>query len=161
MSPWFKRPEVSSPLAESPVRFVSAATAINASRRQIWDLIKPPEKAELLAPGVVCGFRAPAVEGFGEIQVFISMLGGAEHVFAVEVMEEIPEELAITRYLGDEDPAARMRYFVYADDDGATILDVGRYFTLPAEEAENFAKYEDRYKSGCRRYVEKVKAFFG
>lgn len=49
--------------------YVSASTSINAPRQLIWDLIKPAEKAPLLSPETVCGFRAPDVEGLGEMHV--------------------------------------------------------------------------------------------
>ncbi|BCW57667.1 MULTISPECIES: hypothetical protein [Micrococcaceae] len=48
-------------------------------------------------------------------------------------MEEIPCELAITRYMGDEDPAARFQYVVRAADDGTSVFEIGKYFTLPPD----------------------------
>ncbi|MFF2244259.1 SRPBCC family protein [Arthrobacter sp. NPDC058130] len=158
MSPLFERKKFSPPAAEVSMHYVSAATAINASRRQVWDFIKPPENSVLVHPEIVRGFRSPGVEGAGEIQVFISMRDGAEHVSALEVMEEIPEELAITRTLGNEDPAARGRTSLRVGDDGATVLEHGQYFTLPTE-AAHFYQYEQHYKLFCRQYVERVKAF--
>ncbi|WP_157367117.1 hypothetical protein [Arthrobacter sp. M2012083] len=160
MSPWFKKSTATSPLAEAPVYFVSASTPIKASRELIWDLIKPAEKGPLLSPETVCGFRAPDVEGLGEIQVFISVRAGVEHVSAVEVMEEIPRELAITRTMGDEDPAARLRYALHTADDGTSVFEVGKYFTLPPEESENLARYERNYELLCQHYVERVRSFF-
>ncbi|MHC6221739.1 hypothetical protein [Arthrobacter sp. MMS24-S77] len=160
MNPWFKRSQVASLLAEAPVYFVSASTAVSATPGEIWELIKPAEKGPLLSPEVVCGFRAPDVEGLGEIQVFISARAGVEHVSALEVMEEIPQELAITRILGDEDPTARGRTVLRAGDGRTTILELGQYFSLPAEEAGNLPKYEQHYELYCRQYVERVKAFF-
>jgi hypothetical protein len=159
MTPWFERQKVTPPAADAFVHYVSAAAAINASRRQVWDFIKPPENSVLVSPDVVRGFRAPGAEGAGEIQVFISMRDGLEHISAIEVMEEIPLELAITRTLGDEDRAARGRTFLQAGERGATVLEHGQYFTLPAEEAGYFNRYEQHYKLYCRQYVERVKAF--
>lgn len=157
MSPWFKKSTAASPLAEAPVYFVSASTPIKASRELIWDLIKPAEKAPLLSPETVCGFRAPDVEGLGEIQVFISVVAGVEHVSVVEVMEEIPGEMAITRNIGDEDPAARLRYTLHSADDGTSVFEIGKYFTLPPDESENLAKYERNYEFLSQQYVERVK----
>lgn len=157
MSPWFKRSAVTSPLTEAPVYFVSASTAIRATPELIWDLIKPAEKGPLLSPDVVCGFRAPDVEGLGEIQVFISVRAGVENVSAVEVMEEIPCELAITRYMGDEDPAARFQYVVHTADDGTSVFEIGKYFTLPPDESENLDRYERNYELLCQQYVDRVK----
>jgi|GEM_PF-5252033 len=158
MNPWFKKPLATSVLAEAPVYFVSASAAIHASAEQVWDLIKPAEKGPLLSPDVVCGFRAPNIEGRGEIQVFISVRAGVEQVSAVEVVEEIPQEMAIVRKLGEEDPAGRLQYSISVDDAGTTHLDVGQYFTLPAEESDNLARYEQHYKLGCQQYVERVRA---
>lgn len=159
MSSWFERQKVTPPAAEASVHYVSAATTVNASRRQVWDFIKPPENSVLLSPEVVRGFRAPGVEGAGEIQVFISVRDGVEHVSALEVMEEIGQELAVTRRLGDEDPAARGRTVLRVDEGGATVLEQGQYFTLPAEAAGYFREYEQHHKLFCRQYVERVKAF--
>lgn len=158
MSPWFERRSATPPVAAASVHYVSASTAIYASQRQVWDLIQPPENSVLLSPDVVRGFRAPMVEGAGEIQVFISFRDGVEHVSALEVLEEIPQELAITRSLGAEDPAARMRTFLRPGEGGATVLEVGQYFSLPAESASNFFQYEQHYKLYLRQYVERVKA---
>jgi hypothetical protein len=105
MSPWFERQQVTAPVADDTVHYVSAATVINASRKQVWDFVKPPENSVFLQPDVVRGFRAPGPEGAGEIQVFISIREGVECVSALEIVEEIPQELAITRTLGGEDPA--------------------------------------------------------
>lgn len=68
MGPWFERQKVTPPVAEAFVHYVSAATAINASRRRVWDFIKPAENSVLVSPDVVRGFRAPGAEGAGEIQ---------------------------------------------------------------------------------------------
>ena len=159
MSPWFETRTAKLQIAEASVHYVSAATAINASRKQVWDFIKPPENSVLLNRDIVRGFRAPGMEDAGEIQVFISVRDAAEYVSAVEVMEEIPQELAVTRTLGGEDPAARGRTVLHVNDDGATVLEHGHYFTLPAQAAGSFRQYEQHYKLFCRQYVERVKAF--
>ncbi|MET4622825.1 hypothetical protein ABIE18_004304 [Arthrobacter sp. 2762] len=159
MSPWFERQKVTPPAVEPTVHYVSASAAINASRQRVWDFIKPAENSVLVSPDVVRGFRAPGEEGAGEIQVFISMRDGLEHVSAIEVVEEIPLELAITRTLGDKDPHARGRTFLQGAADGATVLEHGLYFSLPGEAAGHFHQYEQHYRLHCRQYVERVKAF--
>jgi hypothetical protein len=146
------------PVAGPAAYYVSASTAINASQRQVWDFIKPPENSVLLSPDVVRGFRAPGVEGVGEIQVFISVRDGVEHVSALEVVEEIPLELAITRTLGAEDPAARGRTFLRPGDGGATVLEVGQHFSLPEGSEGYLFQHEQHYKLYFRQYVERVKA---
>jgi hypothetical protein len=110
-------------------------------------------------PDVVRGFRAPGVEGAGGIQVFISVRDGVEHVSAIEVVHEITQELAITRTLGGEDPAARGRDYLQDGQGGTTVLEHGRYFSLPAESAVLLDRHEQHYKLFCRQYVERVKAF--
>ncbi|MCB5273731.1 hypothetical protein BJG92_01255 [Arthrobacter sp. SO5] len=110
-------------------------------------------------PDIVCGFKAPGTEGVGELQVFISIRDGLERVSALEVMEEIPQELAITRSVGGEDPAGRGRTVLRDGDDGATVLEHGQYFTLPAGAAGYLGEYERQHRLYCRQYVERVKAF--
>lgn len=85
--------------------------------------------------GGVRAFWSPGREGEGEIQVFISVRDGVETVSALEVVHEIPQELAITRSIGDTDAAARGRDFLRDGEDGTTVLEHGSYFTLPAEAA--------------------------
>lgn len=141
------------------MHYVGASTSIKASRQQVWDFIKPAENSVLIDPDVVCAFRSPGREGEGEIQVFISVRDGVETVSALEVVHEIPQELAITRSIGDTDTAARGRDFLRDGEDGTTVLEHGSYFTLPAEAAGYFPQYEQRYKLHARQYVERVKAF--
>lgn len=159
MSPWFERRSGMQPVAEASVHYVSASATIYASPRQVWDFIQPPENSVLLFPDVVRGFRAPPVEGAGEIQVFISVRDGVEQVSALEVLEEIPQQLAITRSLGAEDPAARTRTFLRPGEGGATVLEVGQYFSLPAEAGGYVFQHEQHYRLYFREYVERVKAF--
>jgi hypothetical protein len=159
MSPLVERKKVMPSTAESSMRYVSAATAIHATRRQVWEFIKPPENSVLMDPDIVRGFTAPGLEGAGEVQVFISIRDGLERVSALEVMEEIPQELAITRTLGGEDPAARGRTSLRDGDGGATVLEHGQYFTLPPWPAEYVHEYEQQHRLYCRQYVERVKAF--
>jgi hypothetical protein len=125
----------------------------------VWDFIKPAENSVLVDQDVVRAFRAPEREGENEIQVFISVCDGVETVSALEVVHEIPQELAITRSVGDTDPAARGRDCLRDGEDGTTILEHGSYFTLPAEAAAYFFQYEQQYKLHARQYVERVKAF--
>jgi hypothetical protein len=142
----------------APVHYVSAATTIRAPRQDVWEFIKPPENSVLLDPQVIRGFRAPSLEGAPELQVFISMRDGVETVSAIEVLQEVPGELAITRTLGDPDPAKRGRDFLADADGGGTLLEHGLYFTLPAEARGRFRHYEQHYRLHCQQYVERVKS---
>ncbi|SEP85468.1 SRPBCC family protein [Arthrobacter sp. OV608] len=160
MGPWFERQKATAPAVADSIHYVSAVTVINASRQQVWDFIKPPENSVFLSPDVVRGFTAPGHEGAGELQIFISVLDGVEHVSALEVVQEIPHELAVTRSVGGDDPAARGRTSLQIGDDGATtLLEHGQYFTLPGDAAGCFEQYERHYKHFCRQYVERVKVF--
>ena len=70
-------------------------------------------------------------------------------------MEEIPQELAINRTLGE-----RIQLRGDGDaDGGTTVLEHGQYFTLPAGAAGYFDEYEQQHRLYCRQYVERVKAF--
>lgn len=84
---------------------------------------------------------------------------GVETVSALDIVHEIPQELAITRSIGDTDTAARGRDFLCDGENGTTLLEHGSYFTLPAEGAGYFPQYEQQYKLHARQYVERVKAF--
>jgi hypothetical protein len=77
----------------------------------------------------------------------------------LEIVQEIPYELAVTRTLGGEDLAARGRDFLQDGEGGTTVLEHGRYFSLPAEAAVLFERHEQHYKLFCRQYVERVKAY--
>lgn len=161
MSGWFQRRQVPLPAVpiDNVVHYVSASTSIAASRTQVWQLIKPAEKAILVDPDVVRGFSSPSRDDVREIQVFISMRDGVEQISAIEVVEEIPFELAVTRSIGaTEDPSARGRDFLRETSEGATILEHGQYFTLPLHAQGKLREYELHYREFCQRYVERVKA---
>ncbi|WP_461164453.1 hypothetical protein [Arthrobacter sp. R4-81] len=144
---------------DNVVHYVSASTSIAASRRQVWQLIKPAENAILVDPDIVRGFSSPSRDDVREIQVFISMRDGLEQVSAIEVVEEIPFELAVTRSIGaTEDPSARGRDFLRETSEGATILEHGQYFTLPLQAQGQLKEYELHYREFCWQYVERVKA---
>lgn len=155
MSPWFERRR---PQQAPVVHYVSAAAAIRATREEVWNFIKPVENTPLIEPEVVRAFSAPKVEGANEIQVSISVRDGLEHVSAVEVEREVPYELAITRVMGDPDPAARNRDVLQDAGDGLTSLEHGHYFTLPAEAAGQLGHYQQHYRAYCKQYVERVRA---
>ena len=117
------------------MHYVSASGTIRATRQEIWSFIKPAESSVLLDPDVVRGFSAPGAKGVGEIQVFISVRDGVEQVSAIRVEQEIPNELAVTRTIGDPDPSARSRDFLQDAGDGTTMIEHGLYFSLSAEAA--------------------------
>jgi hypothetical protein len=96
----------------------------DAGSRLVWEFIKPPESSVLTNPDIVRGFTAPGIGSAAEVQVFISVRDGLERVSALEVMEEIPQELAITRSPG-VDSAARGRTSLRDGEGGAMVLEHG------------------------------------
>ncbi|MFB9404654.1 hypothetical protein [Pseudarthrobacter polychromogenes] len=158
MSPWFDRRQPAPAPVAASVHYVSASTNINATRQEVWNFIKPAESSVLVDPQVVRGFSAPGVEGAGEIQVFIYIRDGIEHLAAIEVEHVIPYELAVTRTIGDPDSSARSRDFLYDADEGTTVLERGQYFTLPGEAVGQFSQFERHFKLQCQQYVERVRA---
>lgn len=159
MSSWFRKKHITVPnsYVDDVVHYVSASMPIRATRQQVWDFIKPAENAALFDPDIVRGFSAPGPSGVGQIQVFLSVREGAEFVSAVEVIEEIPLELAVTRQIGSQDPSARGRDFLKETDQG-TILEHGRYFSLPLHAHGHLREYEQHYRSFCQQYLERIKA---
>ncbi|WP_457962574.1 SRPBCC family protein [Arthrobacter sp. D1-29] len=137
---------------------MSASAVIDAPRQQVWDLIKPAENGVLVDPEIVRGFSTPPFNGAGEIQVFIEVRNGVERVSAIEVVHEIPYEIAITRPIGHTDPTSRGRNTLQDTDNGATILEHGEHFSLPPGEAAYLSHYEYHHKLFCQQYVERVKA---
>ncbi|MCA1007801.1 SRPBCC family protein [Rhodococcus hoagii] len=153
MGKWFERAQV----PKDQVLQVSSSVEIAIPRRQVWDLIKPAESSMLLDPSVVRSFRAPGTpEGVGEIQVFISRVDGREHVGAIEVVDEVSGEYAMTRQIGDADDAARLTYLL-ADTPGGTRLEQRSVFTVPAAHAEYVPTYLEHYHVGIESYLHRVK----
>lgn len=159
MTSWFRKEHVTVPNSyiDDVVHYVSASVPIRATRQQVWDFIKPAENAVLFDPDIVRGFSAPGPSGVGQIQVFLSVREGVESVSAVELIEEIPLELAITRQIGSQDPSAKGRDFLRETDIG-TILEHGRYFSLPLHAHGHLREYEQHYRSFCQQYIVRVKA---
>lgn len=91
--------------------------------------------------------------------MFISIQDGQENVSALEVVEEVPLELAVTRPLGGKDSSARSRTTLRPGEGATTVLEVGHYFSIPAGAERNIHEYEQRYRRHSRRCVERVKAF--
>ncbi|MHA7191889.1 SRPBCC family protein [Arthrobacter sp. MDT2-16] len=85
-------------------------------------MIKPAEAAMFLEPTVVNAFQVTGTpEGVGEMQGFISHREGQEHVHLIEIVEEIPEQLAVIRHVGSNDPAARTTYRLTPDSTGTSL----------------------------------------
>ena len=110
---------------------VSASVDISATRQSVWSLIKPAENGPLLSPHILRGFHVPGTpEGVGEIQGFLTVHDGRRHVVAIELVEEIPGELAVTRVLGTLDDASRSTYAL-SDVPGGCRFEQRERFTVP------------------------------
>ncbi|WP_043498296.1 SRPBCC family protein [Georgenia sp. SUBG003] len=110
---------------------VSASVDVRASRQSVWSLIKPAENGPLLSPHIVRGFHVPGTpEGVGEIQGFITVHDGRKHFVGIELVAEVPEQLAVTRVLGTLDDASRSTYAL-ADIPGGCRFEQRERFTVP------------------------------
>jgi hypothetical protein len=110
---------------------VLASVDIGASRQSVWALIKPAENGPLLSPHIVRGFHVPGTpEGVGELQGFITVHDGRKHFVGIEIVAEVPEQLAVTRVLGTLDDASRSTYAL-SDIPGGCRLEQRERFTVP------------------------------
>ena len=131
MRKWFQRDY--HPLLDGGPEIVevSASVEIRASRRDVWSLIKPAENGPLLSPHIVRGFHVPGTpEGVGEIQGFITVHDGREHLVGIELVAEVPGQLAVTRVLGTLDDASRSTYAL-SDIPGGCRFEQRERFTVP------------------------------
>ena len=118
----------------------------------VWALIRPAESALTLTGGVYHAASVPAVDGGpGELQCFFSRNG---HIGVIEVVEEIPEQLAVTRHLLPAGGAAVLTtYRLEAMAEGAKLI-VESEFELP----ENVAMDQDMWRRYWTHYFDKVRA---
>ena len=74
--------------------------------QEVWDLVRPAESAVGLTDETVRAYTEPGTGGgVGEVQVFFHVHDdGAQHVLKLEVVEERPPFLAVTRSLEAEAP---------------------------------------------------------
>ncbi|QCU78674.1 SRPBCC family protein [Citricoccus sp. SGAir0253] len=137
---------------------VAADIDIGAPRQAVWDLIKPAENAHLLDPEVTRAFRAEGTPtGTGEIQVFIYNSDGEEHVSAVEVIDEVPGEYAITRSFGGT-VSALGGYFL-TDTATGTRLEKRVKFVPPPNMGWIRRPDMKQCARGINVYLKRVKAF--
>ncbi|MEV7660554.1 hypothetical protein [Paenarthrobacter sp. NPDC089316] len=97
----------------------------------VWALVRPAESPLSFVDGVYHAISVPAVDGGpGELQCFFHRNG---EIGAIEVLEEIPEQMAVTRSLL---PAGRMdmetRYRLEATGRGSRLT-IETDFELPSE----------------------------
>jgi len=115
---------------------LAADVEINAPRQAVWDLIKPAENAPMFDAEYTRAFRAEgSPNGAGEIQIFISNVDGRERVSAIEVIEEIPGQYAVTRTIGGDQLSPFVGYFL-SDTATGSRLEQRYKFVVPREQVE-------------------------
>jgi uncharacterized protein YndB with AHSA1/START domain len=134
-----------------------AAMVIFAPRQLVWDLIKPAENAPMLDPQVMRAFKAEGTpSGIGEIQVFIYMVNGTEHVAAAEVTDEVPGEYAITRSIGGGEFPPRIGYFL-TDTATGTRLEIRHKIIVPRRQAAQVRHLVPGYEMSARASLQRIK----
>ncbi|GAA4287868.1 SRPBCC family protein [Georgenia daeguensis] len=132
MKKWFQRDY--RPLLDAgngEVIEVSASVEIAATRQSVWALIKPAENGPLLSPHILRGFHVPGTpEGTGEVQGFLTVHEGRKHIVGIELVDEVPGTIAVTRVLGSLDDASRSTY-VLGDIPGGCRFEQRERFTVP------------------------------
>lgn len=144
-------------LAGDEVLRVSSSSHIRASPAEVWGLIKPPEAAVLLDPTIVRAFRVPGTpDGVGEMQGFIMHRDGVEHIHLIEVVEEVPERLAVVRQIAGNHPSARLTYRLTPDAEG-TILEYELALTLSGVQARSGAAIREQHQLAGVTFLSRVK----
>lgn len=123
----------------------------------MWALIRPAEAALFLDPSIVRAFHVPGTpNGVGEMQGFIASRDGAEHVQLIEVVEEVPEEQAVVRYVASNDPTARTSYRLTADATG-TILEYEHVFTVPGVHVKSIQAFRGQHDHAAITFLDRAK----
>lgn len=136
---------------------VSGSTHISVTPAEVWALIKPAEAAMFLEPTVVKAFQVPGTpKGVGEMQGFISHREGLEHIHLIEIVEEIPEQLAVIRQVGSNDPSARTTYRLTSDSTG-TNLELEQALTVQAVHARSAASIREQHQLAAVTLLSRVK----
>jgi hypothetical protein len=135
---------------------VSSSVEIAATRASVWALIKPAENGPLLSPHIIQGFHVPGTpEGIGEVQGFITVQDGRKYLVGIELVNEIPGELAVTRVLGTLDDASRSTY-VLSDTPSGCRFEQRERFTVPP--GSDSAAVERHHQEVVELLVHRVKA---
>jgi hypothetical protein len=143
--------------AQGETHEATAATEILAPRQLIWEIIKPAENAPMLDPQITRAFKAEGTpDGVGEIQVFLHMLNGMEHISAAEIIDEVPGEYAITRSIGGGEIATRVGYFL-TDTDKGTRFEMRHRVFVPGHHAAQARHLMQQYEKGSHATLQRVK----
>ncbi|MCW2803565.1 MAG: hypothetical protein QOF52_2973 [Propionibacteriaceae bacterium] len=136
---------------------VSASIELEATPQEVWELIKPAENAVLLNPHVIRAFHIPGTpRGVGEMQGFISRRDGQETISAIEILQEVTGQYAVTRSLGDSDDAGRTTY-VLTPTKAGTQLEQRSRFTVPPDQSHQTNIIKRLHQESVSAFVQRVK----
>ncbi|BCW39534.1 hypothetical protein StoSoilB3_10690 [Arthrobacter sp. StoSoilB3] len=126
---------------ESTTTTVVASEDFAHSPSAVWAVIRPAESSLSLEDGVYHALSVPAIpDGPGELQCFFYRNG---YVGVLEVVEEVPEQLAVTRPRVPVGPDMLTRYRLEGTGGGSRLtiesdLEVSGDFSLEGEEYRRY-----------------------
>lgn len=126
---------------ESTTTTVVASEDFAHSPSAVWAVIRPAESSLSLEDGVYHALSVPAIpDGPGELQCFFHRNG---YIGVLEVVEEVPEQLAVTRPRVPVGPDMLTRYRLEGIGDGSRLtiesdLEVSGDFSLEGEECRRY-----------------------
>ncbi|MGQ1838575.1 hypothetical protein ACT4S2_08965 [Kocuria turfanensis] len=134
-----------------------ADVEIKAARQAVWDLIKPAEHASMFEPQITRAFRAEGTpSGVGEVQIFIYKVNGREQISALEVIDEVSGEYAITRSISNEEFPPLVGFFL-SDTAVGTRLEQRYKFVVPRNQVWRIRPIIGTYFSTANAFVQRVK----
>ncbi|GGJ18458.1 hypothetical protein [Paenarthrobacter histidinolovorans] len=127
--------------AEPTTTTIAASEEFAHPPSAVWAVIRPAESSLSLEDGVYRAVSVPAIpDGPGELQCFFHRNG---HIGVLEVVEEVPEQLAVTRPRVPVGPDTLTRYRLEGTGRGSRLtiesaLEVSGDFTLEGEEYRRY-----------------------
>lgn len=127
--------------AEPTTTTIAASEEFAHPPSAVWAVIRPAESSLSLEDGVYHAVSVPAIpDGPGELQCFFHRNG---HIGVLEVVEEVPEQLAVTRPRVPVGPDTLTRYRLEGTGRGSRLtiesdLEVSGDFTLEGEEYRRY-----------------------
>ncbi|MET4899938.1 hypothetical protein PV760_04560 [Paenarthrobacter sp. CC6] len=126
---------------ESTTTTVVASEDFAHSPSAVWAVIRPAESSLSLEDGVYHALSVPAIpDGPGELQCFFHRNG---YIGVLEVVEEVPEQMAVTRPRVPVGPDMLTRYRLEGIGGGSRLtiesdLEVSGDFSLEGEECRRY-----------------------
>lgn len=134
-----------------------ADVEISAPRQVVWDLIKPAENAPMFEPQITRAFKAEGTPaGVGEVQVFVYNVNGRESISALEIIDEVAGEYAITRSINNEEFPPLIGFFL-SDTATGTRLEQRYKFVVPRNQVWRIRPVMGTYFSSAHAFVQRVK----